>query len=82
LTLFLKQLPVGTSLYGTGEVSGQLERTGKRVSQLYEIFSFKEIFLIYMLLSYNFILRFSHGTLMHGVMALELHRYTNHIHGC
>ncbi|CAL9028631.1 unnamed protein product [Prunus brigantina] len=24
-------LPVGTSLYGTGEVSGQLERTGKRV---------------------------------------------------
>ncbi|KAK9928253.1 hypothetical protein M0R45_025399 [Rubus argutus] len=25
------ELPVGTSLYGTGEVSGQLERTGKRV---------------------------------------------------
>uniref|UniRef100_A0A803L6D3 Uncharacterized protein n=1 Tax=Chenopodium quinoa TaxID=63459 RepID=A0A803L6D3_CHEQI len=25
------QLPVGTSFYGTGEVSGQLERTGKRV---------------------------------------------------
>ncbi|KAI3987673.1 hypothetical protein MKX01_028407 [Papaver californicum] len=25
------ELPTGTSLYGTGEVSGQLERTGKRV---------------------------------------------------
>ncbi|KAK6233340.1 hypothetical protein QUC31_005746 [Theobroma cacao] len=25
------ELPVGTSFYGTGEVSGQLERTGKRV---------------------------------------------------
>ncbi|GJU20784.1 heteroglycan glucosidase 1 [Tanacetum coccineum] len=25
------ELPAGTSLYGTGEVSGQLERTGKRV---------------------------------------------------
>jgi alpha-glucosidase len=25
------ELPIGTSLYGTGEVSGQLERTGKRV---------------------------------------------------
>ncbi|XP_020696847.2 uncharacterized protein LOC110109955 [Dendrobium catenatum] len=25
------QLPFGTSLYGTGEVSGQLERTGKRI---------------------------------------------------
>ncbi|KAI3974855.1 hypothetical protein MKX01_004966 [Papaver californicum] len=25
------QLPIGTSLYGTGEVSGPLERTGKRV---------------------------------------------------
>ncbi|KAF7809386.1 Alpha-glucosidase 2 [Senna tora] len=25
------ELPLGTSLYGTGEVSGQLERTGKRV---------------------------------------------------
>ncbi|CAK9179426.1 unnamed protein product [Ilex paraguariensis] len=25
------QLPAGTSFYGTGEVSGQLERTGKRV---------------------------------------------------
>ncbi|KAI4327947.1 hypothetical protein L6164_020351 [Bauhinia variegata] len=25
------ELPVGTSLYGTGEVGGQLERTGKRV---------------------------------------------------
>ena len=26
------QFPAGTSFYGTGEVSGQLERTGKRVS--------------------------------------------------
>ncbi|XP_077234843.1 heteroglycan glucosidase 1 isoform X2 [Tasmannia lanceolata] len=25
------ELPTGTSLYGTGEVSGQLERTGKRI---------------------------------------------------
>ncbi|XP_058189003.1 uncharacterized protein LOC131306639 isoform X1 [Rhododendron vialii] len=25
------ELPIGTSFYGTGEVSGQLERTGKRV---------------------------------------------------
>ncbi|KAE8727274.1 Detected protein of unknown function [Hibiscus syriacus] len=25
------ELPAGTSVYGTGEVSGQLERTGKRV---------------------------------------------------
>ncbi|KAI9177863.1 hypothetical protein LWI28_020020 [Acer negundo] len=25
------ELPVGTSFYGTGEVSGQLERTGKRI---------------------------------------------------
>ncbi|XP_020571578.1 uncharacterized protein LOC110018570 [Phalaenopsis equestris] len=25
------QLPLGTSLYGTGEVSGQFERTGKRI---------------------------------------------------
>ncbi|XP_058777569.1 uncharacterized protein LOC131651863 isoform X2 [Vicia villosa] len=25
------ELPIGTSLYGTGEVGGQLERTGKRV---------------------------------------------------
>ncbi|KAK1326622.1 hypothetical protein QJS10_CPA01g02996 [Acorus calamus] len=25
------QLPLGTSFYGTGEVSGQLERTGKRI---------------------------------------------------
>ncbi|KAG5549099.1 hypothetical protein RHGRI_014465 [Rhododendron griersonianum] len=24
------ELPIGTSFYGTGEVSGQLERTGKR----------------------------------------------------
>lgn len=26
------KLPPGTAFYGTGEVSGQLERTGKRVS--------------------------------------------------
>ncbi|XP_052299332.1 uncharacterized protein LOC127902991 [Citrus sinensis] len=25
------EFPAGTSLYGTGEVSGQLERTGKRI---------------------------------------------------
>lgn len=30
--LYLIQLPAGTSFYGTGEVSGQLERTGKTVS--------------------------------------------------
>ncbi|CAO2827331.1 unnamed protein product [Amaranthus hypochondriacus] len=29
--IVLLQLPIGTSFYGTGEVSGQLERTGKRV---------------------------------------------------
>lgn len=29
------ELPLGTSFYGTGEVSGQLERTGKRVSFKY-----------------------------------------------
>lgn len=29
------KLPSGTSFYGTGEVSGQLERTGKRVSFKY-----------------------------------------------
>ncbi|KAL6639122.1 hypothetical protein ACP70R_022852 [Stipagrostis hirtigluma subsp. patula] len=28
---FVKQLPSGTSFYGTGEASGPLERTGKRV---------------------------------------------------
>lgn len=29
---FAMQLPTGTSFYGTGEVSGGVERTGKRVS--------------------------------------------------
>ncbi|PRQ19127.1 putative galactose mutarotase-like domain-containing protein [Rosa chinensis] len=32
LSFLLVPLYIGTSLYGTGEVSGQLERTGKRVS--------------------------------------------------
>lgn len=36
--LVLVQLPVGTSFYGTGEVSGQLERTGKRVSFVLNFF--------------------------------------------
>ncbi|KAI3961700.1 hypothetical protein MKW92_034201 [Papaver armeniacum] len=31
LLMVQRVLPTGTSLYGTGEVSGQLERTGKRV---------------------------------------------------
>ncbi|KAK9134659.1 hypothetical protein Syun_013989 [Stephania yunnanensis] len=31
-TIILSQLRIGTSFYGTGEVSGQLEWTGKRVS--------------------------------------------------
>ncbi|KAE8655937.1 hypothetical protein F3Y22_tig00117016pilonHSYRG00761 [Hibiscus syriacus] len=32
--LGLFQLPAGTSFYRTGEVSGQLERTGKRVGHV------------------------------------------------
>lgn len=30
----IMQLPTGTSFYGTGEVGGGLERTGKRVCNL------------------------------------------------
>ena len=32
------QLPTGTSFYGTGEVGGGLERTGKRVCNLTVIY--------------------------------------------
>lgn len=32
----IQQLPAGTSFYGTGEASGPLERTGKRVRYLLE----------------------------------------------
>jgi hypothetical protein len=42
----LLQLPSGTSFYGTGEVGGALERTGKRVSFLLHLSSPKKKHLV------------------------------------
>lgn len=71
------QFSPGTSFYGTGEVSGQLERTGKRVS--HSLNNHHQFVSLINLVSIMF--RFLLGTLMHGDMALEPLRYTSHILG-
>lgn len=46
------QLPTGTSFYGTGEVGGSVERTGKRVSSLFStVFKFISCLLRFILTS-------------------------------
>ena len=87
--IYSYQLLSGTSFYGTGEASGPLERTGKRVSVLYVfMYSFIANFL---LLKYMATLtwylplvsvRFSLGIQMHGDTGQELLHYINRTHGC
>jgi hypothetical protein len=85
--LYIAQLPSGTSFYGTGEASGPLERTGKRVSMPYIFMcSYIATFLSNFLPTITRYLplvsiRFSLGIQMHGDMGQELLHYINHTHG-
>lgn len=82
--LFLHlQLPGGTSFYGTGEVSGQLERTGKRVISIsWHSFLCVLVGLLYLeVLTYSVRIRYLPGTQMLGGMGPVQRRYTSHIPG-
>lgn len=89
------QLPKGTSFYGTGEVGGSVERTGKRVSyfssQLHVAFQkkvhsgmvlFKGRILIPPSCIWCFFYRFIHGIRTRGVTTRTPPPYTSLIRGC
>ena len=91
------QLPTGTSFYGTGEVGGPVERSGKRVRLLHNIYlcqclvfillPLPEIsgslclFLTFILTCAAALCRYIHGTLMHGGITRARLLCINLIHG-